>query len=392
MATADTVPITAQCLCKAHTFTTLVPRTKLPLQAWCCHCDSCRHATGALYACVTPWLGPTGEVRNANMRRYVFTSKFTILSCGTCSTPMFFHGQTEGGEDTLTVMTGTLNNDSAPNLIKIVDHIFVGDTIDGGASMWLRRPNEDGSVPRRWRAGKDTSEELDYNWPGTKSLLDARDKSGPDEIPLRCHCKGVNLVLRRGDADFAAMKQNELPWFVEPTSHKLLTSFDACNSCRSTLGVDVINWAFALLQHIGFPASDSVDQPSFPQTTTDLKAAISSQKRDPRLGTLAMYESSPGVQRYFCSRCSASVFYAVDDRQELVDVAIGLLASPSGARAEPFLAWAFGSDVNARDDVVGGWRENLVKSIQKEAEAWRIERGYPKSWKRIAKEEAERVS
>ncbi|KAK7397773.1 hypothetical protein QQX98_012853 [Neonectria punicea] len=389
MSTTDTIKISAQCLCKAHTFTASVPRTELPLQAWCCHCDSCRHVTGALYACVTPWLGSTEEVRTSTMHKYSFTPKYTILSCGTCSTPMFFHGQ---AEDTLTVLTGTLDNNPAPNFIKIVDHIFVGDTIDGGASMWLRRPNGDGSVARRWRAAHGKSEELDNEWPSAEDPPDAQDKSGPDEIPLWCHCNGVSLVLRRGDADFAAMEREELPWFIEPTTHKLLTSFDACNSCRSTLGVDIMNWSFALLQHIGFPTTSTSDQPSFPRTATELKDAVSSQERDPRLGTLAMYKSSADVQRYFCSRCSASVFYAVDDRQDIVDVATGLLDPPSGARAENFLTWTFGSRINASNDVAGGWRETLVKSVQNEAEAWRIERGYPKNWLRIAKEETENRS
>jgi len=37
---------------------------------------------------------------------------------------------------------------------------------------------------------------------------------------------------------------------------------------------------------------------------------------------------------------------------------------------------------------VGTSREGLVESIESEAEAWRLERGYPKNFYRIKKEEA----
>ncbi|KAF7554621.1 hypothetical protein G7Z17_g2768 [Cylindrodendrum hubeiense] len=388
MAASETVNLSAQCLCKAHTFTATVLRTSLPLKASCCHCDSCRHVTGALYVSHAPWLGPFEDIRRSALSRYQFTPNFSIRFCGTCSTPMFFQKHVADEEDILSVFTGALANSPVSTLIKIIDHIFVGDTIDGGASVWMRHPNEDGSVPRRWMAQRNNSDELHDSWPLIEDLPSAQHKIGPVEIPLRCRCRGVDLVLRRGDADFADMQPQQLPWFVEPKTHKFIAGFDACNSCRSTVGTDIVNWTFALLHHLDFPANNATrsETRDFPRTTTDLKAAIESEERDSRFGTLAIYESSPDVQRYFCSHCSASVFYAVDDRQELVDVAVGLLESPTGARAEDFLVWGFGSNIGGVKDTVGGWRETLVNAVQNEAEAWRIARGYPKTWRRIATE------
>lgn len=390
MAATENVNVSAQCLCKAHRFTATVPRASLPLQASCCHCNSCRHSTGALYTCDASWPGPFDEIRGSSLRKYEFSPSLTVRFCGTCSAAMFYQKHLVGREDTFGVFTGALANSPVANFIKIVDHIFVGDTIDGGASVWMHKPNEDGSVPRRWMAGRNNSDELHHTWPPFEDLPSANHKTGPVEIPLRCHCGGVDFVLRRGDADFADMQTDQLPWFVEPTTHKLLTSFDACTSCRTMFGADVINWTFALMHHLGFPTNNTAQSATtgFPRTTIDLKAAVSSEGRDPRFGTLSIYESSPDVQRYFCSRCSASVFYAVDDRRELVDVAVGLLEAPSGARAETFLAWGFESDIGSMQDVIGGWREKLVTAVQSEAEAWRIARGYPKSWRRILKEEA----
>jgi hypothetical protein len=201
-------------------------------------------------------------------------------------------------------------------------------------------------------------------------------------------------VLHRPIADFAATQRSELPWFVDPATNKALAGFDSCDSCRLSSGIDVFNWTFVLLSHLAFPQLDPNKGlhrlSGFPKSSIELKKAIATktQDRDPRLGTLAFYMSSPDVQRYFCSRCSACVFYAVDDRPAMVNVAIGVLDSQDGARAEGLLSWAFGGKMGWREDVVDGWREGFVEKIEAAAELWRIERGYPKNWRRMQKEEA----
>jgi hypothetical protein len=200
------------------------------------------------------------------------------------------------------------------------------------------------------------------------------------------------LVLRAGEAqrEFEEMQRRgeELPWFVDPVTHKAWGSLDACNSCRIAAGSEVTNWTYALLKHISFAGPDPQ---GFPENTAQLKAAVGAKEgeaRDPRFGTITFYASSPDVQRYFCGRCSATLFYAVDDRPDMVDVAVGLLDSPDGARAESAISWSFGGEMGWRQDMIGTWREKMLYAVEKEAEEWRIERGYPKSWLRVAKEQA----
>lgn len=337
------------------------------------------------------WPGPPDAIYKSDLHRFDFTSKVKILFCGTCGTPMFFECRYEGPDGPVTtgVFSGTLANAAHPNLIRITDHIFVGDTVDGGASVWLRHPNSDDTPARRWTAGKGTSPELSADWPTSASSPPSAQ--GPIEVPIWCKCRGVNLVLR---PDFSSFPPDAaLPFFVDPETKKLLASFDACDSCRSATGTDIVNWTFALLQHIHFAEKSSAQSGStFPQTAVELKKAVSapSEHRDPRLGTLALYESSPDAQRYFCSRCSATVFYACDERQDMVDVAVGLLESPSGAaRAEEVLTWSLGGKMTWRQDVVGGWREGLVQAVEKEAEQFRIERRLPVNFRRKIKEENE---
>jgi len=71
-----------------------------------------------------------------------------------------------------------------------------------------------------------------------------------------------------------------------------------------------------------------------------------------------------------------------------VDVAVGLLDAPDGARAESFLSWGLGGPFSWMEDTKGGWREGFMQRVRAEAEEWRIGRGYPKSWRRLAMEEA----
>jgi hypothetical protein len=312
---------------------------------------------------------------------YQMTKNVALLFCGQCSSPMFWWERFEGQPEVLDVLIGALEGPENVELVSTVKHAFIDDTIDGGAAPWLRTmaPGQD-SIPT-WRAQAKTSELLDPKWHVSQAKVQER---GPDEIPIVCHCQGVNLVLRRGDADFASRKREDLPFFVDPNDHKLLASFDGCNSCRKSFGINVMNWTFTLLKHIAF--ADTSQGNDFPPTTIELKDAVSQQTRDERLGTLAFYASSPDVQRYFCSRCSASVFYAVDDRPEMVDLSVGLLDSPDGARAESRLTWALGPPITWKKDAKGTWREGFVATLEENTEAWRVATGREKLWLRADKE------
>ncbi|KAL2152310.1 hypothetical protein VTH82DRAFT_5494 [Thermothelomyces myriococcoides] len=456
---ATSIALRAQCLCRFQTFTTTVPVDSLPLKGSYCHCTSCRHVTGALHSSDAEWPGPakdivaaivdaasgTGDNNNdggkeeeedeppAVLRRYAHSPRVNVLFCSRCGSGMFFEEwespeqKEEGQSPNYLVFTGVLSAEWAdtnnggddngteclevaplPPVVRIEDHIFVGDTVDGGASCWLRGMNGEGEPPTKiWLGRRYKSEEVPIGkrWPAIEDLLpyeaDLKKKTTAAEgdVPIRCHCGGVDLVLRAGEAqrEFAekqASGKEELPLFVDPVTHKLLGSVDACDSCRTAFGTDVSLWTFALLRHISFAAggdsSSSSPSAGFPENTSQLWAAVKKKKkegRDPRLGTIAAYASSPDVQRYFCGHCSATLFYAVDQRPDMVDVAVGLLYAPDGARAERVISWSFVKKMGFRQDMVGTWREGMLQAIEKEMEEWRIERQYPKSWRRVAQEE-----
>ncbi|KAF5023542.1 hypothetical protein F66182_4409 [Fusarium sp. NRRL 66182] len=379
------VTLTAQCLCKSHTFSAPVPESSLPLEGSICHCTSCRRVTGAMYANAINWPGSSDEVLSSDLTRYGFTSNASLLFCGRCSSPVFWDQHYNDGPQNICVFAGVLNNVPVKSLIKVLNQIFVGDTEDGGFSQWLQLVNRDGEKPRRWKGRAYESEELDNDWPMNNPSSSTKDPH-TNAISIRCHCKGIEFVFRPGNTDFSAMDAGSLPSYIDPKTHKHLATHDACNSCRLSVGVEIMNWTSALLQQIDFPSKSGGSH--FPRSTFELKAAVQSSIIDPRYGTLAMYSSSPNVQRYFCSRCSASVFYTVDDCPEQIDVALGLLDSTEGSRIESILTWDLGAKMIGEQDLVGGWREDFVQSVKEASEQWRIQKGYPKTWERISSEGA----
>lgn len=361
---SDSIVIKAQCLCKKHTFSAAVPKSTLPLEASCCHCSSCRHLTGGLYSVCVKWPSPSEDL--SGLEKYSFSRNTDIFSCGTCSSQLFCRSTAH--TEVPFVVTGALEN--TPGLVKYNSHMFVGDTIDGGASIWLPR-HEYGKPAKRWREHRNESEELPMDWPAPNATPASRHntKASTGLTTFHCHCKGVKLSLRSAvDLELDPTKE-VYSWCIEPKTLRFKASTDACNSCRISFGSDLPGWTFAPLSHISFD-TESVSNPSeFPQTLGALREAVISEKKDPRLGSLAIYKSSPDVERYFCSTCSASVFYAVDDRDGMVDIAVGLLDHPDGARAEGLLAWSYGK-VGWEADASGGWREQLVASTKSLQTQW----------------------
>ncbi|KAK4191298.1 hypothetical protein QBC35DRAFT_376106 [Podospora australis] len=386
------IQLKAQCLCKSETITTSISPSSLPLRGTSCHCTSCRHLTGALRSSDAIW---PSIVPRDSLKYYPFSPKTGVLFCGTCSSPMFWEDRpfpdASPEETTYRVFTGVLSKEMEEGkkpLVKWEHHMFVADTIDGGATCWLRRMGQADDI-QMWMGGIGGSEEITEQkpWPAIDSLPAARGEGVKGDVKLRCHCGGVDLVLRAGEAqkefsDFAKNKKEgeTMPWFVDPVApHKFLAVQDACDSCRIWSGGELWTWTFSFLKHLSFTSGEGL-----PGDTTELRKAV--EEKDPRMGTLGVYASSADVQRYHCTRCSASVFYAVDSRPDLVDFAVGLLHSPDGgARAESLLSWSWGDQIGLRQDMLGTWREGLLLDAEMEAEEWRAKRGYPVRWAKVAK-------
>ncbi|KAK4226387.1 hypothetical protein QBC38DRAFT_230047 [Podospora fimiseda] len=398
----QTIRISAQCLCKTHTYIKddfVIPHdSSEPIKAITCHCDSCRHITGALTGSrailwsdneESDWMFDSSH--NWGPRRYTISNHMTLLFCWKCSSPLFVvdTSSEETQKIRYWVCSGVLGKEMTRLKVDWGTHVYVGNTKDGGGVNWFSGD----SGGKKWLGKGGMSEEVKGYWPPLEAQKKkVEEEEVEEEVRLKCHCGGVNLVVKAGEAKREFEKQasegKELPWFVDPRNHKSLGVFDGCDSCRLQSGVEIFNWTFFLLKHIGF--ADGKE--GFPLTTAELKAAVQEAERDgpnedEKFGTLAWYASSDDVQRYFCSRCAACVFYCVDDRPDIADVAVGLLDAKDGARAESIISWEFGGKIGWREDMGMSWRENLLYMVEKEVEEWREKRGYPKGWRRIVGEE-----
>ncbi|KAI1742295.1 Mss4-like protein [Xylaria scruposa] len=349
--------ITAECLCKSHKLSFEVSTSKLPLECNVCHCDSCRHSTGALFVIKTTWPQPRESVDISGLQRYQLSANITYLFCGTCSTLMFYESVRYPSK--LGVFYGPLKNLDI-DLIKLTKQIYVHDTDDGGASFWFRKPNADGKEIPRYGEQVSEDEELDYYWPwvnlfGRDRLQEKRPTS------ISCHCKGINLLLHL--ENYNTEDREELPWFIDPKTNNPIAGFAAHDPCHPYSSNEIINWVFVDLGIIS-----QGNGRAFPRTVAKLKAAIDAGEST--VGTLTCYQPSSEVQRYFCKVCSASVFYTCSKRPEIIGVAMGLLKAMGGVRADSCLSWNYGDISTSLGDATGGWRGRLIKRVQADAEEY----------------------
>lgn len=378
--------ITARCLCGAHVYKAAVSESSLPLKAVACHCDSCRRQTGGLYFVDTTWPPCLDDPRSdggvdvSRLKRYDFSKNIALFSCATCSTLLFCKGPEH--DDPLCVLVGALDP-TALGTVAYEDHIFVGDTLDGGAAALLLR-NGDGSAIGRWRARRaGESEKLGADWPaaeGRTSRAPSRPeaKAGPAATRAACVCGGVGFSIRSA-ADLATGGEAEArsAGRIEEGTGRYRALICACDQCRLFFSAELTALASVPLSHIEYASGgdqrDGREKMAFPQSVAALKAAVDencSRGSHPALGTLRYYKSSEKVERYFCGICSASVFYATRDQPDVIQVGVGLLQSPGGgALSESLLAWDYG-DIEGRADVAGSWREALISAILS-SEEWK---------------------
>jgi hypothetical protein len=261
-----------------------------------------------------------------------------------------------GPSATYDIFTGVLASNGTKGIIRTKDHIFVDDTGDGGAALWLRHIGTE-HVPcfAGWRNKSAFAD------PAAMAQVRRNIKSKPAQIPIYCHCKGINLLLCRGQDGSVYPKPK--------------VRFDARAPSRQFTGAEIMNWALVPMENICF-APISSDQsmdilvPTFPRTAADLRHYISSPDRYESFGTLSYYPSSGNGGYYFCSRCSSSVFLVDNEEPRMVQLAIGLMYSETGARSEDALDW-IPEEIDKDSRIIDEWRKMLVKSAEKELLNWK---------------------
>lgn len=403
-----------------------------PSDANLCHCYACRHSTGLLcisYVSIQPPLSLSGLVSHTDETTRTSIATLHRYFCETCGchvfrrwTPLFSsEAKDEDAEvEVWEVATGIIvglaevrqaadeRNEEWKPLLKFAGHVNTASTRDGGLSSFLSHIETYRFEVRG-----------DQGAPSITPLLAAQQESdiqgagGNDVLEAHCYCKAIRFHITRPDASsrlphsgfpdltipFATSPRelianpHDEKWWLLPPGHanpsKYLAGTCACRSCRLTSGFEIQTWAFVPRSNIFFfpPASP----PSHPPPSISLSpspAPAATPKPIPldfatlrNQGVpLKTYDSSPGVQREFCARCGATVFWHDRWRPDLADVSVGLLDAPEGARAESWLEWwcgrvSFEEEAgNGRTGEVARMAKGLVGSLAEGLRRWEGER------------------
>jgi hypothetical protein len=243
------------------------------------------------------------------------------------------------------VATGVITDAPESTIPREWHHQHVEDTKDGGLSPFFL-PSSPRSSPPPSGTNNDagilhaschcTSVSLQITRPspnltlnpdsGYPDLLLPYITTPPETVSNPNHEKWYLRPVPSSSSSTPPSPEEHQPNRPEPKT-KYLAGTCACAPCRLTSGFEIQTWAF--IPRINISISPSPSQPHKPLDFTQL----------PTNHPLKAYESSPGRIREFCSLCGATVFWHDRFRPDLIDVSVGLLRAPEGARAESWLEW-----------------------------------------------------
>ncbi|KAL9620705.1 MAG: hypothetical protein Q9160_004841 [Pyrenula sp. 1 TL-2023] len=255
----------------------------------------------------------------------------TRYFCPTCGAHVgdYDHGEWE-------FATGML--DSTEDRLNRVQ-LWIEDVKDGGAASWLS--DVDGLEWTRHIRGRDSAT---ITWEQLSKLNETSPHDEKDRLYGRCHCGDIRIFITKPAAE-PPDDPDRGRWWVK--GDRYTACFDPCTSCRLCTGFEIMAWAFVPMQNIFH-----LDGSPFSVTSKGLKT----------------YTSSPPVRREFCGRCGATVFFRKLTRKvDIVDIAVGLFDSSSGARAEQWLAWEEYDMDDVRQDAID---QAFSQSMYKGLESW----------------------
>lgn len=386
--TSDTKTIKATCLCgdAAHSIT--LPSAAFPLPTYFCTCNSCRHLTGTLFlstAFLPPSFQPSSSLLD-KLTSFKFSDRITQYFCKRCGSTMLCHclpkANSMSNTESWDVMTGTL--EAFDSILDLKGYEYIHDTRDGGFSNFM--PTLNNRPLDRWSHDINTSPQLPLHW---RDSLPPKESLSPTtttttRLQAHCKCNSITFHIARPSLQSAQATRSwpdllvphhssqtpttaPAPWHLRASNTKFLAGLCSCTSCRLASGQEITAWAFIPLTDISLDAEGKrpLELASVISTGTCKSTSIA---EDPFDSNLQTYSSSPNVTRSFCSVCGAIVFFALSEpgrnpKTMLLDVAVGLLDAPEGARAEDWLEWCT-SRLSFREDAVGR-ADSLVEGIER---------------------------
>lgn len=181
--------VLVRCHCGQFSETTQL-QDSIPVENIFCHCNICRHVTGALTFSGLRLVAPPIEAFKTKLTRYATTEKVIRYFCSTCGTHVGYYVPQE---DRWRVCSGAVDQvvgDNKGGLESITSHEFVGDTQDGGLMPCFPRTGvymEDygGELASNWGNGFATTQE------------EGAIKQPAKTLQAACHCGQVKFSLER---------------------------------------------------------------------------------------------------------------------------------------------------------------------------------------------------
>ena len=330
------------CLCGAiNEPGTLLESTSVPIIApEICHCNLCRHSTGALGGAFPRLRGSPSQASLDKCAAYDSSAKTRLWHCDTCGCQLFVHSK---AADQWYAYSGIIEpvdgSVGVKNVVRVERQEFLGDTGDGGLAPRMLRlggVGKEREIPC-WNQYATSTErrrvtEAEVRDMERLSIEKGKTKPGVNEtLQAKCRCEGVDLRIQR--ADFT---KNTYGMTDQIPAHKdkYMADFCDCRSCRLATGVNLIQpWAMMP------PGKITVAS-----TGKQVKFGAGAEGSDANEGsTLRHFESSPGVYRSFCGACGATVFYCDSEPESNgVNVAVGILRAEEGCMARRWLDWRWG--------------------------------------------------
>ena len=334
----NTTTLTLTCHCRVFNHEINIPTSSFPLKSSICHCNSCRHATGQLFATFAVIPGPIPSASFfTSLVKYESSKTLARWFCPVCGASCVNvdrgPGTPQGGE--WEAATGCIEI-TEPHVQEGKGYLdgklaralmWVDDTKDGGAVGWINEGRGDGLLGGRFTKGRESETITDAMVEGlmaggkgkVSSTSEAiiKDMAGHEtetKLKATCHCGQIRFLVS--------------PTTPSAPPKDSSAELCCCTSCRKTSGFEITSWT-----HIA---------------KGDITAVIDDEERPytdllNNTKLITHYESSKGTDRHFCNRCGAKVAFGRDDLPRL-DVALGLFEAAEGSRAETWFAWDIDSE------------------------------------------------
>ena len=316
---AANVHINTSCHCGLFKHSVTLPLTSFPLKSAICHCNTCRHVTGQIFAtfAVIPLPLVTEAQGFDKLVPYSTSPGIFRYFCPKCGASVL-NVEAEEWEFATGVLDfvtddGRNGHELLPGGLLNRGVLFTEDSSDGGAVPWINEGKSDGLAGRK-TGGRNSQDVTDAMLVGMQEYSKQNVKQNGSNLIGRCHCGDVKLEVLAAEG-----------------KERYGAGLCACTSCRKACGFEFTAWSKTSKKQIKMSDGRSLDE---------------------GLEHMGAYKTSPEVHRHFCKKCGATVSY-YREGMDTIDIACGLFDAPEGSRSEQWLEWnQDGDDLGYQEDSV----------------------------------------